>query len=125
MVLVEQFNKVAEIDLFLLNGKSGGTGLNLIGANKMILLDTDWNPANDLQVMGRVWRDGQLKPVHIYRLISCGTFEERILQRQIAKDVLSQNIVDDRHLTNSISDEEMKELFSFTGDGKCLTFKDA
>lgn len=53
--------------MFLLCAKAGGVGLNLIGANKMILFEPDWNPSNDLQVMGRVWRDGQIKPVYIYR----------------------------------------------------------
>jgi Superfamily II DNA/RNA helicases, SNF2 family len=48
------------------------------GANKMILFEADWNPSNDHQVMGRIWRDGQKKEAQIYRLISCGTIEERV-----------------------------------------------
>jgi SNF2 family DNA or RNA helicase len=44
---VDEFNKDDSIIVFLLNGKSGGTGLNLVGANKMICVEVDWNPAND------------------------------------------------------------------------------
>ena len=47
----------------MLSSKAGGCGLNLIGANRLIMFDPDWNPANDDQAMARVWRDGQKKPV--------------------------------------------------------------
>lgn len=70
--------------LFLLSSKSGGTGLNLIGAGRLVLVDVDWNPSNDLQVMARIWRDGQrASAVHIYRLVAAGTIEEKIYQRQM------------------------------------------
>lgn len=45
----------------------------------MVLLEVDWNPSNDLQVMGRIWRDGQKKPVYIYRLLCSGTLEEKVV----------------------------------------------
>ena len=54
----------------MLSSKAGGCGLNLIGANRLIMFDPDWNPANDDQAMARVWRDGQKKQCFIYRLIS-------------------------------------------------------
>ncbi len=56
-------------------------GLNLIGANRLVLFDSDWNPAVDAQAMGRVWRQGQLLPVFIYRLLSTGTLEEKVLYK--------------------------------------------
>jgi SNF2 family DNA or RNA helicase len=56
----------------LLSTRAGGAGLNLIGANHMILFDSDWNPAVDLQAMARVWRDGQPKACLIYRLLTTG-----------------------------------------------------
>jgi SNF2 family DNA or RNA helicase len=65
----------------LLAAKAGGTGLNLTGANRMVLMEADWNPSNDNQVMGRIWRDGQKKEAQIYRLISCGTIEERVINK--------------------------------------------
>lgn len=50
-------------DVLLLSGKAGGTGLTLICACKMIMIEPDWNPSNDSQVMGRIWRQGQTKEV--------------------------------------------------------------
>ena len=49
----------------MLSSKAGGCGLNLIGANRLVMFDPDWNPANDDQAMARVWRDGQKKQVCI------------------------------------------------------------
>ena len=56
--------------IFMLSSKAGGCGLNLIGANRLVMFDPDWNPANDEQAMARVWRDGQKKQCFIYRLIA-------------------------------------------------------
>ena len=69
--------------MLLLSTKAGGVGLNLVGGNVLILYDIDWNPANDQQAMARVWREGQKKAVAIYRLLTAGTIEEKILQRQV------------------------------------------
>lgn len=69
--IVERFNDPASSDFaFLLSSKAGGCGLNLIGANRLVMFDPDWNPANDDQAMARVWRDGQKKPCFVYRLLS-------------------------------------------------------
>lgn len=59
--------------VFMLSSKAGGCGLNLIGANRLVMFDPDWNPANDEQAMARVWRDGQKKTCYIYRLLSVRT----------------------------------------------------
>ena len=59
--------------VFMLSSKAGGCGLNLIGANRLVMFDPDWNPANDDQAMARVWRDGQKKQCYIYRLIAVST----------------------------------------------------
>jgi DNA repair and recombination RAD54-like protein len=60
--LVDRFNDPAGSDfVFLLSSKAGGCGINLIGANRLILFDPDWNPASDAQALARVWRDGQKK----------------------------------------------------------------
>jgi DNA repair and recombination protein RAD54B len=55
---------------FLLSSKSGGCGLNLVGASRLILYDVDWNPSNDLQAMARIHRDGQKRSVYIYRFLT-------------------------------------------------------
>lgn len=60
--LVDRFNNPDGSEfVFLLSSKAGGCGLNLIGANRLILFDPDWNPAADQQALARVWRDGQKK----------------------------------------------------------------
>ena len=61
--------------------RAGGMGINLQTADTVILMDSDWNPQVDLQAMARVHRIGQKSTVHVYRLISQGTMEERVVQR--------------------------------------------
>lgn len=121
--LVDSFNsRDSQNFLFLLSSKAGGVGLNLIGASHLVLYDIDWNPANDIQAMARVWRDGQKKTVHIYRLLTAGTIEERIFQRQVSKQGLSGTVVDlgkgAEH--SSFSTSDLRDLFSLT-DSPCLT----
>lgn len=111
--VVENFNnKDSKEWIFMLSSKAGGCGLNLIGANRLIMFDPDWNPANDEQAMARVWRDGQKKPCYIYRLLATGTIEEKIFQRQAHKKALSETVVDQneeslRHFTA----DDLKDLF--------------
>lgn len=69
--VVESFNNPQSKEfIFMLSSKAGGCGLNLIGANRLVMFDPDWNPANDDQAMARVWRDGQKKPCYIYRFLA-------------------------------------------------------
>ena len=63
------FTNLYFIVVLLLSSKAGGTGLNLIGGSRLVLFDSDWNPATDLQAMARIWREGQRKQVFIYRLL--------------------------------------------------------
>lgn len=91
--LVDCFNRASDPRfLFLLSSKAGGVGLNLIGGNRLIMLDPDWNPATDQQAMARVWRAGQTKPVFIYRIITVGKIEDAIIQRQGTKGDLATGI---------------------------------
>ena len=64
------FNFKSPEFIFMLSSKAGGCGLNLIGANRLIMFDPDWNPANDDQAMARCWRDGQKKQCYVYRLLA-------------------------------------------------------
>lgn len=98
--------------VMLLSSKAGGTGLNLIGASRLVLYDIDWNPATDLQAMARVWRDGQTRACHVYRLITTGTIEEKILQRQVTKRGLDSHQV----VPSQFTADELRDLFSYNGD---------
>ncbi|XP_059139437.1 DNA repair and recombination protein RAD54B-like [Physella acuta] len=121
--LVNKFNnQYSNHRIFLLSTKAGGVGLNLIGASRLILYDIDWNPANDLQAMARVWRDGQKRRVHIYRLLTTGTIEEKIYQRQITKQGLSGAVMDNEKMTSvQFSPEDLKDLFSLDETTECYT----
>ena len=93
--LVDRFNsRHTDAFVFLLSTRAGGTGFNLVGANRLVLLDPDWNPANDNQAMGRVYRDGQKRDVHIWRMLATGTVEEKIYQRQLFKRGLNGLVLD-------------------------------
>ena len=111
--IVDRFNDPGGGDfIFMLSSKAGGCGLNLIGANRLVMFDPDWNPANDEQAMARVWRDGQKKKVYIYRLLSTGTIEEKIFQRQTHKKALSSCVVDEEEdVARHFSMEDLKDLF--------------
>ncbi|XP_019123536.2 DNA repair and recombination protein RAD54-like [Larimichthys crocea] len=112
--IVEKFNSPSNPEfIFMLSSKAGGCGLNLIGANRLVMFDPDWNPANDEQAMARVWRDGQKKTCYIYRLLSTGTIEEKILQRQAHKKALSSCVVDEEQdVERHFSLGELRELFT-------------
>ena len=75
--LIDKFNAPDGPFLFLLTTRVGGLGVNLIGANRVILYDPDWNPCTDMQARERVWRIGQKQSVIIYRLMLSGTIEEK------------------------------------------------
>jgi len=79
---IHEFNKKdSPYFCFIMSTRAGGMGINLQTADTVILMDSDWNPQVDLQAMARVHRIGQTKTVHVYRLVSSGTMEERIVQR--------------------------------------------
>ncbi|KAJ8619003.1 hypothetical protein MRB53_015189 [Persea americana] len=120
--LVNRFNDPSKDEfVFLLSSKAGGCGLNLIGGNRLVLFDPDWNPANDKQAAARVWRDGQKKRVFIYRFLSTGTIEEKVYQRQMSKEglqkVIQQEQVDGQITQgNFLSTEDLRDLFTFHVD---------
>ncbi|CAK9436850.1 uncharacterized protein LODBEIA_P13720 [Lodderomyces beijingensis] len=121
--LVDRFNNPEGSEfIFLLSSKAGGCGINLIGANRLVLIDPDWNPASDQQALARVWRDGQKKDCFIYRFISTGTIEEKIFQRQSMKMSLSSCVVDEKEdVERLFSADNLRQLFLFQPDTECDT----
>ncbi|KAL8341270.1 hypothetical protein RB598_003283 [Gaeumannomyces tritici] len=121
--LVDRFNDPEGTEfVFLLSSKAGGCGINLIGANRLVLFDPDWNPAADQQALARVWRDGQKKDCFVYRFITTGSIEEKIFQRQSHKQSLSSCVVDSAEdVERHFSLDSLKELFQYRGDTRSDT----
>jgi DNA repair and recombination protein RAD54B len=121
--LVDTFNRTPPsiCFAFLLSAKAGGVGLNLIGASRLVLFDVDWNPSTDLQAMARIHRDGQKKPVRIYRLLVAGAMDEKVWQRQVTKLGLADSVVDQKKNVSSFSQEELRDLFRLDTGGGCRT----
>lgn len=82
---VDDFNSDPAQFVFLISTKAGGVGLNITSANKVVIVDPNWNPAYDLQAQDRAYRIGQIRDVEVFRLISAGTIEEIVYARQIYK----------------------------------------
>jgi SNF2 family DNA or RNA helicase len=89
--VIEQFDQ-KQADVFLISLKAGGVGLNLTSADTVILYDPWWNPAVESQAMDRTHRIGQDKPVFVYKLLTEGTVEEKILALQKRKKALAEGI---------------------------------
>ncbi|KAG7366569.1 SNF2-related protein [Nitzschia inconspicua] len=105
--LVNRFNdQDSPFFLFLMSTKSGGVGLNLQTADTAILYDSDWNPQNDLQAMGRVHRIGQKKTVHVYRLVTSNSVEERMVERANKKLLLDHSVNRDLGSARSNSSDD-------------------
>lgn len=122
--LVDRFNDPENTSdfIFLLSSKAGGCGINLIGANRLVLFDPDWNPAADQQALARVWRDGQKKDCFVYRFIATGSIEEKIFQRQSHKQSLSSCVVDSAEdVERHFSSESLRELFQLKDDTRSDT----
>ena len=82
---VDDFNSDPDQFVFLISTKAGGIGLNITSANKVVVVDPNWNPAYDLQAQDRAYRIGQVRDVEVFRLVSAGTIEEIVYARQIYK----------------------------------------
>jgi DNA excision repair protein ERCC-6 len=109
--LMDEFNRDDNIFIFLLTTRTGGVGVNLVGANRVIIFDPDWNPSTDEQARERVYRIGQKKDVTIYRLITRGTIEEKVYHRQIFKKFLSNKILKDPTQKSLFSASDLLDLF--------------
>ncbi|PGH08696.1 hypothetical protein AJ80_07817 [Polytolypa hystricis UAMH7299] len=83
--VVDEFNSDPRQFVFLISTRAGGVGLNITSANKVVVVDPNWNPSYDLQAQDRAYRIGQARDVEVFRLISAGTIEEIVYARQIYK----------------------------------------
>ncbi|XP_051979816.1 LOW QUALITY PROTEIN: helicase ARIP4-like [Xyrauchen texanus] len=113
--LINQFNDPANNQtwVFLLSTRAGCLGVNLIGANRVVVFDASWNPCHDAQAVCRVYRYGQRKPCHIYRLVCDFTLEKKIYDRQVSKQGMSDRVVDDLNPVLSFTRKEVESLLHF------------
>ncbi|MGE6298093.1 helicase-related protein, partial [Guptibacillus hwajinpoensis] len=110
--MTERFND-GENEIFLISLKAGGTGLNLTGADTVILYDLWWNPAVEEQAAGRAHRIGQKKVVQVMRLITQGTIEEKIYELQQKKKELIEKVIQPGEtMISSLSEDEIKDILS-------------
>lgn len=116
MELVEKFNS-DDTNCFLITLKSGGTGLNLTGADTVIHLDIWWNPQVENQATDRAHRIGQKKIVTVMKLVTKGTIEEKIIELQQKKKILADNLLEgdsDSKILSSLSEGDVRNLLSFS-----------
>ncbi|KAI7472598.1 DNA excision repair protein [Hortaea werneckii] len=113
---VDEFNSSDDQFVFLISTKAGGIGLNITSANKVVVVDPNWNPSYDLQAQDRAYRIGQTRDVEVFRLVSKGTVEEIVYARQIYKQQqanIGYNASVERRYFRGVQDQkEMKgEIF--------------
>jgi len=94
--LVKDWQSNSDRFIFLLSTRAGGLGINLTAADTVIFYDSDWNPTADQQAMDRAHRLGQTKQVTVYRLITAGTIEERIMERAGVKGEIQRMVIKTR-----------------------------
>ncbi|KAM4607513.1 DNA excision repair protein ERCC-6 [Polymixia lowei] len=112
--LIARYNEDRSIFIFLLTTRVGGLGVNLTGANRVIIYDPDWNPSTDTQARERAWRIGQTQQVTVYRLLTAGTIEEKIYHRQIFKQFLTNRVLKDPKQRRFFKSNDIYELFTLS-----------
>lgn len=110
---IQSFQSDASYSVFLLTTQVGGVGITLTSADRVVIYDPSWNPATDAQAVDRAYRIGQQKNVIVYRLITCGTVEEKIYRRQIFKDSITKQATCSSDPYRYFSKQELRELFTF------------
>ncbi|XP_062927802.1 TATA-binding protein-associated factor 172 isoform X2 [Mobula hypostoma] len=117
--IVARFNNDPSIDVLLLTTHVGGLGLNLTGADTVVFVEHDWNPMRDLQAMDRAHRIGQKRVVNIYRLITRGTLEEKIMGLQKFKMSIANTIISQENASlQSMGTDQLLDLFTLDKDGQ-------
>ncbi|KAK7358796.1 hypothetical protein VNO77_00735 [Canavalia gladiata] len=115
--IVNEFQEGVGAPIFLLTSQVGGLGLTLTRADRVIVADPAWNPSMDNQSVDRAYRIGQMKDVIVYRLMTCGTVEEKIYRKQVYKGGLFKTATEHKEQIRYFSQQDLRELFSLPKEG--------
>jgi non-specific serine/threonine protein kinase len=111
--LVDQFNADESIRMFLISLKAGGAGLNLTGADTVILYDPWWNPAVEAQAVDRAHRIGQQKSVNVYRFVTSNSIEEKMIRLKERKSEMIDSLIEGAGTTSlSLSKSDLEDLLT-------------
>ncbi|GJD10460.1 Probable helicase mot1 [Galdieria sulphuraria] len=117
--IVTRFNSDPSISCMLLTTQIGGLGLNLTGADTVVFIEQDWNPVKDMQAMDRAHRIGQTRTVNVFKLVTKGTLEEKIMKLQEMKTAVAESIVNrDNSSLQDLDTSQLLELFQFDSSGQ-------
>jgi SNF2 family DNA or RNA helicase len=112
--VIDNFNNNNNIRAFLISLKTGGYGLNLTAADTVIIVDPWWNPMGENQAIDRAHRIGQTKKVMVYKIITKGTIEEKILNLQENKKEMFEYIIDGgQSVLKNMNAEELRDLLEY------------
>ncbi|KAH6888562.1 hypothetical protein B0T10DRAFT_573335 [Thelonectria olida] len=127
--MTKHFNN-GDQEVYLISTTAGGVGLNIHGANRVVIFDFKWNPVYEQQAIGRAYRIGQKKPVYVYTLVVAGSFEEDIHNRHVFKSQLASRVVDEKNplswsnrnaiIMHNIKETKPKDLDPFLGKDHVL-----
>nr|XP_028949177.1 protein CHROMATIN REMODELING 24-like [Malus domestica] len=117
MRVVNDFLEGNGAPIFLLTSQVGGLGLTLTRADRVIVVDPAWNPSTDNQSVDRAYRIRQNKDVIVYRLMTCGTVEEKIYKTEIYKGGLFKTATEHKEQKNRFGTLDLRELFSLPKEG--------
>jgi SNF2 family DNA or RNA helicase len=115
---IENFNNNSKVRAFLISLKTGGYGLNLTAADMVIITDPWWNPMGENQAIDRAHRIGQTRKVMVYKIITRGTIEEKIMQLQQQKREMFNSLIEGgQDVIKNMSSEQLRELLEYSASG--------